>query len=162
MLRNSAEALSQLTSMRNGNPPTVCEAAIIDSPRLGLSRPPALDRLLGLARRKFPKASPSGNQRKHDKKQNRVATSGSAARLQARWITHHLISKTCRMRRFCADGPGCAESAVLLRERKPPFNAVVHSPATMNARSDQSNEDFWVFGYGSLMWRPGFDFLERR
>ena len=32
----------------------------------------------------------------------------------------------------------------------------------MNARSDQSNEDFWVFAYGSLMWRPGFDFLERR
>jgi len=22
--------------------------------------------------------------------------------------------------------------------------------------------DFWVFGYGSLMWRPGFDFVERR
>jgi cation transport protein ChaC len=21
---------------------------------------------------------------------------------------------------------------------------------------------FWVFGYGSLMWRPGFDFLERQ
>ena len=21
--------------------------------------------------------------------------------------------------------------------------------------------DFWVFGYGSLMWRPGFDFVER-
>jgi cation transport protein ChaC len=32
----------------------------------------------------------------------------------------------------------------------------------MNARSHQSNEDFWVFAYGSLMWRPGFDFLERR
>jgi glutathione-specific gamma-glutamylcyclotransferase len=23
-------------------------------------------------------------------------------------------------------------------------------------------EDFWVFAYGSLMWRPGFDFLEAR
>lgn len=22
--------------------------------------------------------------------------------------------------------------------------------------------DFWVFGYASLMWRPGFDYLERR
>jgi cation transport protein ChaC len=22
-------------------------------------------------------------------------------------------------------------------------------------------EDLWVFGYGSLMWRPGFDFVER-
>lgn len=22
-------------------------------------------------------------------------------------------------------------------------------------------DDFWVFGYGSLMWRPGFDFLDR-
>jgi cation transport protein ChaC len=22
--------------------------------------------------------------------------------------------------------------------------------------------DLWVFGYGSLMWRPGFDFIERR
>ncbi|WP_136658393.1 gamma-glutamylcyclotransferase [Nitratireductor sp. XY-223] len=21
-------------------------------------------------------------------------------------------------------------------------------------------DDFWVFGYGSLMWRPGFDFVE--
>ncbi|MFB2550392.1 gamma-glutamylcyclotransferase [Ensifer soli] len=22
-------------------------------------------------------------------------------------------------------------------------------------------DDFWVFGYGSLMWNPGFDFVER-
>lgn len=24
------------------------------------------------------------------------------------------------------------------------------------------SEDFWVFGYGSLMWRPGFEFIEQR
>jgi glutathione-specific gamma-glutamylcyclotransferase len=32
----------------------------------------------------------------------------------------------------------------------------------MSAKIDQSGEDLWVFAYGSLMWRPGFDFLERR
>ncbi|HMN52043.1 MAG TPA: gamma-glutamylcyclotransferase, partial [Xanthobacteraceae bacterium] len=25
-----------------------------------------------------------------------------------------------------------------------------------------SGGDLWVFGYGSLMWRPGFDFIEQR
>ena len=28
----------------------------------------------------------------------------------------------------------------------------------MNA--GRSNGDIWIFGYGSLMWRPGFDYLE--
>jgi cation transport protein ChaC len=26
----------------------------------------------------------------------------------------------------------------------------------------QENGELWVFGYGSLMWRPGFPFVERR
>src|SRR2546421_11293351 len=26
---------------------------------------------------------------------------------------------------------------------------------------DLSKGDLWVFGYGSLMWRPGFDFVEQ-
>jgi cation transport protein ChaC len=31
----------------------------------------------------------------------------------------------------------------------------------MDPTFDQLSEDLWVFAYGSLMWRPGFDFLER-
>jgi glutathione-specific gamma-glutamylcyclotransferase len=33
--------------------------------------------------------------------------------------------------------------------------------ARANAIAASSAEDLWVFGYGSLMWRPGFEFLER-
>jgi cation transport protein ChaC len=32
----------------------------------------------------------------------------------------------------------------------------------MRKKIDQSDEGLWVFAYGSLMWRPGFAFLERR
>jgi cation transport protein ChaC len=32
--------------------------------------------------------------------------------------------------------------------------------ATITPESD-SDSDLWVFGYGSLMWRPGFDFVEQ-
>ncbi len=31
----------------------------------------------------------------------------------------------------------------------------------MAASATQDSDDLWVFGYGSLMWRPGFDFVER-
>ena len=29
------------------------------------------------------------------------------------------------------------------------------------ATEEHNGDDLWVFGYGSLMWRPGFDFVER-
>jgi len=29
------------------------------------------------------------------------------------------------------------------------------------SESDFSTGDLWVFGYGSLMWRPGFDYIEQ-
>ena len=32
----------------------------------------------------------------------------------------------------------------------------------MQTPIDQSSAELWVFAYGSLMWRPGFDVLERR
>jgi cation transport protein ChaC len=31
----------------------------------------------------------------------------------------------------------------------------------MDLNFDHAGQDLWVFAYGSLMWRPGFDFLER-
>lgn len=31
----------------------------------------------------------------------------------------------------------------------------------MSTNLDRPDEDLWVFAYGSLMWRPGFDFEQR-
>src|SRR5215468_11498184 len=30
----------------------------------------------------------------------------------------------------------------------------------MNAAPEHPGEDLWIFGYGSLIWRPGFAFVE--
>ena len=34
-------------------------------------------------------------------------------------------------------------------------------PAKKTFEAELSKEDLWVYGYGSLMWRPGFDFIEQ-
>jgi cation transport protein ChaC len=33
--------------------------------------------------------------------------------------------------------------------------------AQIPPKTELSKDDLWVFGYGSLMWRPGFDFVEQ-
>jgi glutathione-specific gamma-glutamylcyclotransferase len=33
-------------------------------------------------------------------------------------------------------------------------------PAKIPSETELSKGDLWVFGYGSLMWRPGFEFIE--
>jgi cation transport protein ChaC len=34
-------------------------------------------------------------------------------------------------------------------------------PAKIIPEAELSKGDLWVFGYGSLMWRPGFEFIEK-
>ena len=34
-------------------------------------------------------------------------------------------------------------------------------PAKILPEAELSESDLWVFGYGSLMWRPGFEFIEQ-
>ena len=34
-------------------------------------------------------------------------------------------------------------------------------PAKILSEAKLSDTDLWVFGYGSLMWRPGFEFIEQ-
>ena len=34
-------------------------------------------------------------------------------------------------------------------------------PAKIVPEAELSKGDLWVFGYGSLMWRPGFAFIEK-
>src|SRR5215470_9364387 len=40
---------------------------------------------------------------------------------------------------------------------RPPYGPLPR----MTVGIEHTPEDLWVFGYGSLMWRPGFDFIER-
>jgi cation transport protein ChaC len=45
--------------------------------------------------------------------------------------------------------------------RLPDIMTTTQHSKPINPESNNSSEDLWVFGYGSLMWRPGFDFREK-
>jgi hypothetical protein len=51
------------------------------------------------------------------------------------------------------------------RETASPENIILIAVPAMSAQilpeTAFPNGDLWVFGYGSLMWRPGFDFVEQ-
>src|SRR5271168_3452329 len=56
---------------------------------------------------------------------------------------------------------------MIFSENRPPLFGIMLEESTrvMDAISTHETgdptRDLWVFGYGSLMWRPGFDVLER-
>src|SRR6201993_3791070 len=55
-------------------------------------------------------------------------------------------------------------SAWELRNSASPRNLLLIAVQAMPAKDSfetESKGDLWVFGYGSLMWRPGFDFIEQ-
>src|SRR5689334_23341112 len=69
-------------------------------------------------------------------------------------------------RAFCCSPAAGAEVSkpgrAMLPERRPAVRsgAMENAPPPL-AEFDHLNEDLWVFAYGSLIWRPGFAFLER-
>ena len=61
------------------------------------------------------------------------------------------------------DGPAAAtglESGPVNEGSKPQRDAAVMLERALAEWGGQ--EDLWIFGYGSLIWRPDFDFAERR
>ena len=46
-------------------------------------------------------------------------------------------------------------------QSEPKLGHVQAMPAKILSEAESSKGDLWVFGYGSLMWRPGFEFIEQ-
>src|SRR6266436_9880413 len=57
--------------------------------------------------------------------------------------------------------PGPRKTRNLASLRFAVLIAVRAMPAKILSEAELSDADLWVFGYGSLMWRPGFAFIEQ-
>ena len=59
-----------------------------------------------------------------------------------------------------SDQPGRRKTRNFASLRFEVLVAVPAMPAKIPSETELSKADLWVFGYGSLMWRPGFEFIE--
>jgi len=71
------------------------------------------------------------------------------------------------MIRTFSDSPGPRSPAASpgqrpAAHRQPDAGAMSEAALIASRRCGGAGRDFWVFGYGSLMWRPGFKPLEIR
>src|SRR5688572_15096420 len=64
---------------------------------------------------------------------------------------HGDVNKTCKRKQEAYERRIKARIGITLYRK----------PCCMDPLTDPSAGDLWVFGYGSLMWRPGFDYVER-
>src|ERR1700736_1102928 len=60
-----------------------------------------------------------------------------------------------------SDQPGQRKTRNFASLRFAVLIAVRAMPAKILSEAELSKGDLWVFGYGSLMWRPGFEFIEQ-
>jgi len=60
-----------------------------------------------------------------------------------------------------SDQPGQRKTRNFASLRFAVLVAVRAMPAKTLSEAELFKDDLWVFGYGSLMWRPGFEFVEQ-
>src|SRR5260370_2332000 len=56
---------------------------------------------------------------------------------------------------------GCSRNTESASHENLLLIAVRAMPAKIDSEAELSKGDLWVFGYGSLMWRPGFEFIQQ-